>query len=100
VKAAVVSRTAPDVPQSVLNTIQGHVRVKIRVEVDPQGKVTDATIEDLGPSHYFAAKALASARNWTFTPAQLNGHPAASTWILHFSFGPSDTTITPEETRP
>jgi hypothetical protein len=30
----------------------------------------------------------------------MNGHAAASTWILHFQFGPTGTTIAPEETAP
>jgi TonB family protein len=100
VKGEVVSQATPDVPQHILDTIQGHIRVRIRVEVDPAGKVTDAAIDDPGPSRYFAAKALASARDWKFTPAQMNGHAAASTWILHFQFGPTGTTIAPEETAP
>lgn len=100
VKGEIASRATPDVPQHILDTIQGHVRVRIRVEVDPEGKVADAVIDDQGPSRYFAAKALATARNWTFTPAQVNGHSVASAWILHFQFGQSGTTITPIETAP
>ena len=100
VKGAVASRTTPDVPQHILDTIQGHVRVRIRVEVDPQGNITAATADDPGPSRYFAGKALKAAQAWKFTPAQVDGHAAASTWMLHFSFGPADTTVTPEETAP
>jgi TonB family protein len=100
VKGEVASRATPDVPQPILDTIQGHVRVRIRVQVDSQGKVADAAIDDPGTSRYFAAKALASARNWKFTPAQVGGHSAASAWILHFQFGQTGTTITPIETAP
>jgi TonB family protein len=100
VKGGVASQSTPEVPQSVLDTVQGHVRVRVRVEVDSQGKVTDAAIDDAGPSRYFAAKALAAARDWTFTPAQVSGQPAGSTWMLHFSFGRSGATVTPVETNP
>ncbi len=100
VKGEVSSQATPDVPQPVLDTIQGHVRVRIRVEVDAEGNVADAAIDDQGPSRYFAAKALATARDWKFTPAQMNGHAAASTWMLHFQFGQTGTTITPIETSP
>jgi TonB family protein len=100
VKGEVASQATPNVPQPILDTVQGHVRVRIRVQVDSQGKVADAAIDDQGPSRYFAAKALATARDWKFTPAQMNGHAAASTWILHFQFGPTGTTIAPEETAP
>jgi TonB family protein len=100
VKGEVASQATPNVPQPILATIQGHVRVRIRVEVDPTGKVTDAAIDDQGPSRYFAAKALATARDWKFTPAQMNGHAAASTWMLHFSFAQTGTTVAPVETAP
>ena len=100
VRGTVAFRTTPDVPQHILDTIQGHVRVRVRVQVDPNGQITDAALDDPGPSHYFSAKALAAARNWKFTPAQSDGHAVASTWMLHFSFGPTDTTVTPLETAP
>jgi TonB family protein len=100
VKGEVASRATPDVPQHILATIQGHVRVRILVKVDAQGHLADATLDDPGPSRYFAAKALAAARNWTFTPAQSDGHPVASTWMLHFSFGHDGATVMPEETAP
>ncbi len=100
VKGEVASQATPNVPQPILDTVQGHVRVRIRVQVDSQGKVADAAIDDPGTSRYFAAKALASARNWKFTPAQVGGHSAASAWILHFQFGQTGTTITPIETAP
>jgi TonB family protein len=100
VKGEVASQATPNVPQPILDTIQGHVRVRIRVQVDPEGKVTDAALDDPGPSRYFAAKALATARNWTFTPAQSDGHAVASTWMLHFQFGQTGSAVTPVETSP
>jgi len=100
VKGEVASQATPNVPQPILATIQGHVRVRIRVQVDPEGKVTDAALDDPGPSRYFAAKALATARNWTFTPAQSDGHAVASTWMLHFQFGQTGSAVTPVETSP
>ena len=87
-------------PQHILDTIQGHVRVRIRVDVDPEGKVSNAAIDDPGPSRYFAAKALATARDWKFAPPQANGRAVASAWMLHFQFGRTDTTITPVEIAP
>ena len=100
VKGEVASQATPNVPQPILDTVQGHVRVRIRVQVDSQGKVADAAIDDPGTSRYFAAKALATARDWKFTPARLNGRAIASTWILHFQFGQTGTTITAVETSP
>jgi TonB family protein len=95
---AVASRPTPDIPQHILDTVRGHVRVRVRVDVDAQGKITNAVLDDPGPSRYFADKALATARNWTFTPAQTNGQPVPSTWMLHFSFGHDGSTVTSTET--
>ena len=100
VKGEVISQATPEVPQHILDTIQGHVHVRIRVEVDPAGKVADAAIDDQGPSRYFAAKALATARDWKFTPAHMNGRAIASTWMLHFQFAQTGITVAPVETAP
>ena len=40
------------------NTITGKVTVRVRVEVDPSGNVSDATFESRGPSEYFAGLAF------------------------------------------
>ncbi|HVT98583.1 MAG TPA: TonB family protein [Acidobacteriaceae bacterium] len=97
---AVASRPTPDIPQHILDTVHGHVRVRVRVDVDAQGKITNAVLDDPGPSRYFADKALATARNWTFTPAHSNGQAVPSTWMLHFSFGHDGSTVTSTETAP
>ncbi|MFP5229095.1 MAG: serine/threonine-protein kinase [Acidobacteriota bacterium] len=99
-KGAVAAQTAPDIPQHIRDTIEGHVRVRIRVKVAADGHVTDAAIDDAGPSHYFATQALDAARKFTFTPAQAGGQPVASTWMLHFSFGRTETNVIPVETAP
>lgn len=100
VKGAVATQSMPDVPSGIRNTIEGHVKVGIRVQVNPEGNVSNATIESQGPSRYFAGRALQAARAWKFRPAQVNGRAVASEWILHFHFGQSGTTITPVETSP
>jgi TonB family protein len=100
IPGAVAYRAAPYVPQPILDAIQGHLRVSIRVQVDPDGHVSGAAIDDPGTSLYFASRALAAAQNWKFTPAQVDGRPVPSTWILHFTFGQTKTTVTPEETAP
>lgn len=100
VNGAIANQAMPNVPENIRSTIHGHVKVGIRVQVDPQGNVSDATIESQGPSRYFAGRALQAAREWKFRPAQVNGRVVASVWILHFYFGQSGTTITPVETSP
>jgi TonB family protein len=57
----------------------------IRVNVDPNGSVSDAMVEAQGPSQYFANLALKAAKAWKFTP-QSDGQGASSVWTLEFSF--------------
>ena len=73
-------------PQSALSTIQGAVRVGVRVQVDATGKVARADLESAGPSKYFANLAMKAARDWQFTPAKVDGQNASSEWILRFEF--------------
>ena len=100
VKGAVAYQAVPHVPQHISDDIQGRIRVGIRVQVDPDGKVSDATIDLQGPSRYFANQALQAARDWKFRPARVDGRAVASTWTLQFRFGQTGTTITPTETSP
>lgn len=100
VKGVVAYQATPDVPQSIGDTIQGHVRVRIGVQVDSDGSVSDATIDSPGPSRYFANRALQAARDWKFRPAEIDGRAVASKWILQFHFGQDGTTITPAEASP
>ena len=65
-----VNEVIPDVPQSALDTIRGTIRVAVRVTIDNQGAVVDATAEERGPSRYFERLSLAAAKQWTFTPAK------------------------------
>jgi len=93
---SVTKRVLPDVPQSARNTITGHVKVSVRVQVDASGKVTGAKLASAGPSQYFANLALKAAQRWEFSPAEANGQPSASVWLLHFRFGRGGTEATPE----
>ena len=98
-KGQVARQVLPAVPQSARNTIQGKVRVGVRVQVDPSGKVTSATLASPGPSKYFARLALNAAQQWQFTPPQADGQPAESAWLLRFHFGRSDTQVFPTQER-
>ncbi len=94
---SVLHQELPDVPQSARNTIEGHVRVGVRVEVDESGNVQNARLSSPGPSKYFARLALASSRAWKFAPPQVNGHAVASQWILKYAFGRAATEVVPEQ---
>ncbi len=99
-KGEVVDRVTPDVPQHITDDIQGHLHVRIDVEVAADGNVANATIASQGPSQYFANRALAAARKWKFKPAEIGSSAVASNWSLEFIFSQDETTITPTETSP
>jgi TonB family protein len=88
---AVVQQVLPVVPRSASNTIQGTIRVKVRVTLDASGEVSSATLIMPGSSQYFARLALQASRKWKFAPAPGNTKDVASTWILEFDFRRSGT---------
>jgi TonB family protein len=100
VKGAVTYQALPDVPETAVDTIQGHFTTRIRVRVDAQGNVADASIDSQGPSRYFAGFAVDAARNWKFRPARVRGRAVASEWLLEFQFARSGTEVTPTEVSP
>ena len=100
VRGTVVKRVLPDVPQSARDTIQGTVRVGVRVAVDPSGNVVKATFDSPGPSRYFADLALQAARRWKFVPAKVEGRNISSDWILRFEFERTETKVLPERATP
>jgi TonB family protein len=100
VKGEVVERIMPDVLASARRTIQGKVNVQVRVAADTNGAVSKAIFDFQGPSKYFAKAAMQAAERWRFKPAQVDGRPAASVWVLQFQFRRSGTEVTPVEVLP
>lgn len=94
---AVLQRVVPDVPISARNTIQGKIRVSVRVAVSPTGEVTGAELSTPGPSKYFARMALEASRRWKFKTAESDGQPVSSEWILRYQFTQTSTDVIPEE---
>lgn len=99
-RGSVLQQVQPEVSRSALNTITGRVKVGVRVAVDGSGKVTEAKLVSPGPSHYFANRALAAARQWRFNPPQVEGKAAPSEWLLRFQFGRTSTQVIPSEIKP
>jgi TonB family protein len=93
----VTHQVVPDVPQKARDTIQGTVKVAVRVQIDPSGEVTDASLDSPGPSKYFANLAVSAAREWKFTPSEDGG---AREWILRFQFTQDGTRVIPTPARP
>ncbi|MGB0065452.1 MAG: TonB family protein [Terracidiphilus sp.] len=100
VKGEVASRAMPDIPAKVASTIRGHIKVAIRVQVDAQGNVTQASVDSAGPSRYFADRALDAAQKWKFTPAWIGGTTVPSVWLLHFQFGAAGNEANAHEETP
>lgn len=92
-RGAVLHQVIPNVPQSARDTIQGTVRVNVRVGVDGGGNVSTAKFDSPGPSRYFARLAMQAAEGWKFTPPRTQG--SLPQWILHFEFQRSGTRVRP-----
>lgn len=91
-----INEVLPDPPQSALDTIRGTVRVAIRVTIDKDGNVLEATSEDPGPSRYFERLSLEAARKWTFTPVATQAQRAM---LLRFHYTREGTTTSAEALR-
>ena len=98
--SGVAHQVIPEVSRNALNTITGHLKVGVKVEVDAAGNVTDARLISPGPSKYFAAKALAAAHDWKFTPPQAGGRAVASEWLLRFQFSRASIQVFPTRSKP
>jgi TonB family protein len=92
--AGVVQQVLPNVPQKARETITGRVKVKVRVQVDASGKVTEAELDAPSTSKYFAGLALQAAQQWKFIPTQ-SGADDEREWLLRFEFGQEDTKVFP-----
>lgn len=97
VQEEAIHQVLPDVPQKAKDTIHGTVRVRVKVSVDPSGRVTEAALDFPGPSRYFANLALQAARQWTFGRAGTANPNTPRAWTLHFEFSPTETRARPEK---
>ena len=86
----IIRQVLPTVPRSARETITGTIKVGVKVNVDPQGNVSDAELINSGPSKYFARLAMEAAKKWQFEPTQ-----NAQDWLLRFEFRRSGTTVHP-----
>lgn len=90
---AVVAPATPEYPADA--RAQGLTgRVTLEIEISDQGEVTDAVVT--GPAgHGFDEAALAAARKLRFSPAEIDGKPAAVRIEYRFDF-----TLTPAPAEP
>ena len=64
--------------------------VRLRYDVDSEGRVRNAQVLDGTPAGVFDEAALAAVRSWRFRPARRNGQPVAvqgMTSTLQFTHG-------------
>ncbi|HZW95381.1 MAG TPA: TonB family protein [Candidatus Eremiobacteraceae bacterium] len=99
-RGSVLHQVLPDVSRGAQQTITGHIKVSVKVAVDPSGNVSEAKLVSAGPSKYFALRALAAARQWKFNPPHADGKATASEWVLRFQFGRTSTQVYPAELKP
>lgn len=90
-ESGIVRQVMPEVSPVARRSIQGKIKVRVRVEVNSAGNVTKATVESAGPSKYFSRIALAAAREWKFSP--LPDETGAREWKLQFAFSRARTEV-------
>jgi TonB family protein len=88
----VVRQVMPQVSPSARRTIQGTIKVRVRVGVDAAGNVAKTKFELSGPSQYFSRVALEAAREWKFVPAGAD-ESAVREWKLQFAFSRAKTGV-------
>jgi TonB family protein len=96
----VLDQVLPEVSDKARGTIQGKVRVSVRVHVEPAGNVSQAELDGPGSSKYFSDLALQAARRWEFTPPEVDGHSVSSEWVIRFEFTQADTKAFPTQKTP
>ncbi len=99
-KGEVAERVMPDVSPSAIASIHGQLNVRVRLDVDSSGNVSNATLDAAGPSRYFARVAMEAAPHWRFKPAQVGGRAVPSVWTLKFEFKRGGVDVTPVEKSP
>lgn len=99
-KGEPIEQKMPTITPGARRTIHGTVTVAVRAAVDASGKVSDVSFKSEGPSKYFAKAALEAARGWTFKPAEKNGSPVKSEWIMRFKFRQRGDEATAAEEKP
>lgn len=88
VAPSVVQRVPLVLPYSVRRLEIDDLRIKVRVEVDSNGKVTSCRpLSPLsGVNKYLANVARETVMQWRFSPGRLGGKPVASETVLDLDF--------------
>jgi serine/threonine protein kinase len=93
--SGIVRRVLPEPSAGALRTIQGHIKVRMRLSVDPSGNVSEARFTSAGPSKYFSRLSMEAAKQWQFTPIA----GTSREWNVLFEFTRSGVEAFPEPAR-
>jgi TonB family protein len=76
----------PQVSSSARRSIQGKIKVRVRVGADASGNVSSAMFESAGSSKYFSRISMEAAREWKFVPAAAAEASGRREWKIQFAF--------------
>ncbi len=95
-----IDQILPKPPAKALATIQGTVRIIVKVNVDAAGNVSEATLATPSSSKYFADLALKAARGWVFNSPETDGRSVPSRWVIRFDFAQGGVKAFVNQTNP
>jgi len=85
--ATVLRKVLPVVSEKARATINGTVRINVRVQLNPDGTVSSAELANPAGSQFFADLALKAAQQWQFgPPASDDTAPVPSSAVIRFDF--------------
>ncbi len=83
----VLRKILPVVSEKARSTINGTVRINVRVQLNPDGTVSSAELANSGGSQFFADLALKAAEQWQFgPPASDDTAPVPTSAVIRFDF--------------
>jgi Gram-negative bacterial TonB protein C-terminal len=88
VAPAAVRRVSPVLPYSLRRLAGEDLRMRVRVDIDANGKVTQCRplSPPSGVYKYLAGVARETLKQWQFSPGRLGGKPVASETVLDLDF--------------
>ena len=99
-KGEVLDQVLPDVSEKARATIQGKVRLDVRLQVNATGTVDSAELGGPTGSKYFSEQAIKAAKRWQFSAPEVDGRSVSSQWLIHFEFTPTATNVRPTQVSP
>ncbi len=83
----VLRKILPVVSEKARSTINGTVRINVRVRLNPDGSVSSAELANSAGSQFFADLALKAAQQWQFgPPASDDTAPVPTSAVIRFDF--------------